>query len=188
MHKRAIISCFMRGRNYRFVTDASTFSRAKVDSGTRLLIDCIRISQSDVVLDLGCGYGPIGIVAANLAAKGKCYMVDINMRAVELAKKNIKLNNVKNAEARLSDGFERLDELTFDEILTNPPISAGRKVVASFIEGSYAHLNPNGCFYLVARTRQGAKTIKEKMNEIFKNAEYASMHGGYRVIVSKKAT
>lgn len=185
-HRRTVISCTMRGKNCKFITDASTFSKAKVDKGTRLLVDSMKIQKSDVVLDLGCGYGPIGIIAASLATDGKCYMTDINRRSVELAKKNIELNGITNAEVRLGSAFEPFDRTRFDVILTNPPISAGRKTVMAFIDGAYKHLKQDGSFYLVARTRQGAKTLKELMKDVFGNSEYASMGGGYRVIVSRK--
>ncbi len=176
----------LRGKIYTFVTGSSTFSKKGLDSGTRLLIEEMDIKPTDIVLDLGCGYGAIGIVAANLAANGKSYLVDINERAVELAKKNIELNKVKNAEAVLGNIFEPLGDILFDVILTNPPIRAGREIVLAFIKGSYQHLNPGGSFYLVARTQQGAMTLKVKMAEIFSNSEYIALHGGYRVILSKK--
>lgn len=185
-HEPRLIKYILRGKEYVFETDASTFSREKIDTGTKLLIKYMDIKPSDEVLDLGCGYGPIGIVAASLAVHGKCHMVDINKRAVELAERNIDTNGIKNARILLGNMFEPLDGLHFDVILTNPPISAGRKTVISFIEGSHTHLKFNGRFYLVARTKQGAKTIKEKMNEIFGNAEYVSIHSGYRVIMSRK--
>lgn len=185
-HRNALINCVLRNKNYIFLTDASTFSRAKIDTGTKVLAKCMKINRSDVVLDLGCGYGPIGIVAAVLAEDGKCYMVDINRRAARLAEKNVKLNNIKNAEVRSGNMFEPLDGLRFDVILTNPPINAGRKLVLAFIENSYGHLKREGRFYLVVRTKQGAKTIREIMKGIFGNAEYASIHSGYRVIMSSR--
>jgi len=185
-HTERMISCTLRGRDYGFITDASTFSKAKVDTGTVLLIKYMKIEPSDTVLDLGCGYGPIGIVAASLAGKGKCYMVDINERSAELAERNAKLNHAINAVVKSGNMFEPLADIIFDVILTNPPISAGRKTVFSFIEQSHSHLGNGGRFYLVARTRQGAKTIKEKMNAVFGNSECVSIHSGYRVLMSKK--
>lgn len=181
-----MITAFLHNRYYKFFTDASTFSRAKIDNGSKLLIKCMEINPEDIVLDLGCGYGPIGIVAAGLATKGKCYLVDVNKRSVDLAQENIKLNRISNAEIGLGDMFDPFPDVLFDVILTNPPISAGKNMVHSFIETSYGHLKDNGRFYLVARTRQGAKSIKEKMNETFGNSDYMEIHGGYRVIISRK--
>lgn len=186
-HTERMISCNLRGKDYGFVTDASTFSKGKIDAGTRLLIKYMKVGPTDTVLDLGCGYGPIGIVAASLAGNGRSCMVDINERSADLAERNARLNRISNVEVRHGDMFGPFGGMLFDVILTNPPISAGKRVVLAFISGSHEHLKQGGRFYLVARTRQGAKTLKEKMGETFGNAEYVSMHGGYRLIMSEKS-
>lgn len=185
-HRINRIECILRGNSYGFFTDSSVFSKDRIDLGTKILIKHMQIKPADIVLDLGCGYGAIGIVAASLAPNGRCYMTDINERAIELSKRNLKLNKIKNAEAFQGDGFEPVDSIMFDVILTNPPIRAGRNIVLSFIKGANSHLKKNGLLYLVVQTKQGAKTIKELIEEVFGNAEYASLKGGFRLIVAKK--
>ena len=167
----------------------------RYDLGIRLLtlgqIDSVyarvaRLLRGPDVLDLGCGYGPAGIAAATAAANGKIYLSDINQRAVELARGNIRRNGIKNAEVRHGSMFEPFNGMRFDVIITNPPIRAGREVIESFIKGSHSHLKKNGSLYIVVRTKQGAKTLKRFMHEIFSNAEYAAMRGGYRVMLAKR--
>lgn len=184
--KRFVIEDILGGRRLSFVSDASVFSKRKVDAGTKLLIRHMQLRPGDVALDLGCGYGPIGIAAAPFAKK--VYMTDVNERAVELAEENARRNNVTNVEVRQGDGFEPVKGLTFDAILTNPPIRAGKKVVFRMIEDSKAHLRPGGSLWLVARTAQGAKSIRKKMEEAFGNAEYVAMKGGYRLMRSIRIT
>ncbi len=184
--QKAMIITMINGRPYAFETDSSTFSRHEIDRGTRLLIESMRIGPNDDVLDLGCGYGPAGIAAATAAANGKIYLSDINQRAVELARGNIRRNGIKNAEVRHGSMFEPFNGMRFDVIITNPPIRAGREVIESFIKGSHSHLKKNGSLYIVVRTKQGAKTLKRFMHEIFSNAEYAAMRGGYRVMLAKR--
>ena len=184
--KKVVIEEFLGGKLFKFDSDTSVFSKTKIDAGTKLLVRHMEIQPMDTVLDLGCGYGPIGISAAQLAKK--VYMTDINNRATELAERNARNNDTMNVEVRTGDGLSPVKELMFDVILTNPPIRAGKKVVFRMIEDAKLHLNPNGSFWLVARTQQGAKSIKKKMEEVFGNAEYVAMKGGYRLIRSIRPT
>lgn len=178
------IEDILNGKRFSFISDTSVFSKTRIDAGTKLLIRHMQIRPTDIVLDLGCGYGPIGIVASQSAKK--VYMTDINERATELAESNARNNDATNVEVRTGDGLSPVRDLMFDVILTNPPIRAGKKVVFGMIDDSRAHLNPDGSFWLVARTQQGAKSIKKKMEEVFGNAEYVAMKGGYRLIRSER--
>ncbi len=176
----------LRGMAFRFVTDAGVFSKERVDYGSELLINSMRVNEDDIVLDLGCGYGPIGIVAAVLASRGRVYLVDVNERAVELAERNLKLNGITNAEVRQGEGFEPVKGIPFTLVLTNPPIRAGKAVVYGLLEDAHRHLVPGGRLEVVVRTKQGAKTMKRKIEEIFGNADEIEKGGGYRVIEAVK--
>ncbi len=179
-HKYNKIEAELRGTTYRFLTDAGVFSKERVDRGTRLLIKHMEIHEEDIVLDLGCGYGPIGIVAAGIGRY--VYLVDINERAVELSRINIELNNIKNAEALLGEGFAPVDDTRFDVIVSNPPIRAGKKVVYGLVQESATHLNPGGDLYMVARTKQGAQSLAKEIERVFGNIYEVGKGGGYRVM------
>jgi 16S rRNA (guanine1207-N2)-methyltransferase len=184
--KRRVVTATLRGREFRFLTAGGVFSRGRVDAGTRLLIEALQVSPTDRFLDLGCGYGVVGVVAAHLAPKGRVVLVDVNPRAVALARDNLELNGVRTAEARAGDGFAAAGEDLFDVIAFNPPIRAGRGVVHRLIVEASKHLSSSGRFYLVARTRQGALRLAAKMRESFGNVEEAAKGGGYRVFISRR--
>jgi 16S rRNA (guanine1207-N2)-methyltransferase len=184
--RRHTFTATLRGHAFTFVTGAGVFSRSHVDAGTRLLIEHMPVHASDRFLDLGCGYGVVGVVAARLAHQGQVTMVDINQRAIELARENLRLNRITNAEAKQGDGFGPVAGEVFGVIALNPPIRAGLPVVHALIERARQHLSPGGRFYLVARTRQGALRLAEKMREVIGNVEEVARGGGYRVFVSRR--
>ena len=132
------------GRNLVFATDAGVFSKDRIDRGTRELLKAltVRIRPGQRVLDLGCGYGPIGIVLGALEPDAHVTMVDINQRACDLARQNLAANGIANAEVVCGDFAEAVGERTFDVIVTNPPIRAGRSVLRSMIDWAHAHLVP----------------------------------------------
>lgn len=172
----------IRGVEYSFITDSGVFSKAHVDKGTKLLLESVDFQGVGRVLDLGCGYGPIGIVAAKSLPDSTVIMVDVNERAVDLARLNIQLNNVNNATVFCGDGFLPIRGEKFDLILTNPPIRAGKAVLYRLIEESREHLNPGGRFCSVLRTKQGAKTYKNKMETVFTDVLELAKGSGYRVL------
>ena len=174
----------LRGFDITFLTEAGVFSRLGVDRGTRLLIQHLIVGASDRVLDLGCGWGAVGLVAARLAPEGHVTLIDINARAVELAQRNLRTNQITNAEARQSDGFAAAADQQFDVIALNPPIRAGLAVVYRLIEEAKRHLALGGAFFLVGRTQQGVLRLAKKMTEVFGEAEEMGKGGGYRVFVS----
>ncbi len=177
------IHAILKGREFVFETDKSVFAKDYVDMGTKRLIEKLQLPDEGEVLDWGCGYGAIGIAIAAVNPKLKVWMVDINERAVALAKRNAKLNRVKNVVVMKSDGFSALPkDLKFDAIVTNPPIHAGKKVLVQLIRESHDWLKIGGSFWFVARTQHGAKTLQRITEEIFGNAECVDIHGGYRVI------
>jgi len=179
--KRRTFALTLRGHQVRLITEAGVFSRQRVDPGTRLLIEHMEVNSTDRFLDLGCGYGVVGIVAAILAPQGHITLVDINERAVQLARANLRANNIENAAVYCGDGFSPLPDQTFDVIALNPPIRAGLKVVHRLIEESRDHLTPAGCFYLVGRTKQGVVRLAQKMSLVFGDAGELGKRGGYRL-------
>ncbi len=187
-HKYKTLQITLRGKDYTFLTDAGVFSKDRVDRGTRLLIQHMEIAKGDTVLDLGCGYGPLGIVAANLAYEGRIYLVDVNERAVELSKENLSLNGIHNAEVLQSNGFSAIDNMRFDVIISNPPIRAGKATVYQLMEDSLAHLKEGGRLYVVARTKQGARSLAKEIERLFGNVQEVGKGGGYRVMCALRQT
>jgi len=176
----------LRGIPVKCWTDHGVFSRGHTDSGTAELIDAMDVTGARRILDLGCGCGVIGIVAAKLAPDAHIVMVDPNARAVALSLRNMETNQVGNAEARQGEGFAPVVDEQFDLILTNPPIRAGNQVVFGLIADAAAHLIPGGRFYLVARTKQGAKSFAKEMARHFVTVEQAGQGSGFRVYLGVK--
>lgn len=185
-HEETSFEATLRGMTFRFVTDAGVFSRERVDFGSLLLIQAMQIGAADTVLDLGCGYGPIGMVAARLAPQGYIYMVDVNERAVELARRNLAANGIANAEVRLGDGLAAVPGIAFDAILTNPPIRAGKATVYKLLEEAHAALKPGGSLWVVVQTKQGAPSMKRKLAELFGNVTDVDRKAGYHVFAARR--
>ncbi|MDR0471749.1 MAG: methyltransferase [Nitrososphaerota archaeon] len=180
-----IIRASLRGRNFEFMTSASVFSKKKVDLGTHVLVDAMVLPQKGSVLDIGCGYGVVGITAATSNSKLHVVMTDVNMRAVRLAKQNLQTNHIKNAEVRHGDLYEPVLGLIFDCVLSNPPVSAGMDVVKAIIEGAPQMMVPGGSFQMVIRSKIGAKILPETFCNAFGNCEVLARESGYRVLMGK---
>ncbi len=180
--RRGMIKAFLRGRDYKFITASGVFSPKRIDPGTLLLVENMVLKPSDVVFDLGCGYGVIGIVATKEVARA--VLADVNIRAVALARENLDLNNVTNAEVRRGKLYEPVMGEEFDVVVCNLPMSAGLDVVYAIIDGSIQHLKPGGSAQFVVR--KGAKRIEARMKEAFGNVRTLAKGGGYRVFMSTK--
>lgn len=175
----------LRGRTFYFFTATGIFSKERLDKGTRILAENMVVGQSDFVLDMGCGAGILGIVAAKLS-KGKIVMTDINKRAVSLAKKNVKLNDANNVEIRQGNLFEPIGiNERFDVIVVNPPMKAGYKVCFEIIEKARLHLVENGALQLVALHNKGGRRLSERMKAVFGNVSEVAKESGYRVYLSR---
>ena len=133
----------IRNADFEFCTSSGVFSKEKIDKGTLILAENMQIAKNSNVLDIGCGIGVLGIVAAKLF-NANVVMGDINKRAVMLARKNITLNNVK-AEVLHGNLYEKLNKNDFDVILSNPPQTAGKELCFKLIEESKNYLKYNGC-------------------------------------------
>lgn len=184
--RRKIIQANLRGKPFVFYTDRGVFSKDTIDFGTRLLIEQFQFPAVEGDLaDIGCGYGPIGISLAK-ETKRQVYLVDVNERAVELAKENAKLNEVENVSVLQSDLFSELRGFEFAAIVTNPPIRAGKQVVFSLYEQSFAHLKRKGELWVVIQKKQGAPSTKEKLKQWFAEVEVVHKKKGYYIIRARK--
>lgn len=170
---------------YSFTTDNGVFCKNEVDFGTWVLLKVlIKEKLGKKVLDLGCGYGPVGVVMKHHFPESEIVMCDVNPRAVELAKINCKRNQV-DCDARVSDRFSNVSE-KFDAILTNPPIRAGKSVIYAMFEESYEHLEKGGSLYVVIRKQQGANSAQDKIESIFGNCEVVDKEKGYHILKATK--
>ena len=171
------------GQRLTFLTDAGVFSKKMIDYGSRVLLSVLDFEAGERVLDVGCGYGPLGLTLAK--AQGvTATMVDINQRALDLAQKNAERNQI-SAEIFQSNVYEKVSGI-FDHIISNPPIRAGKQVVHEVISGSYEHLTEGGDLTLVIQKKQGAPSAKLKMEAIFGNCEIVKKNKGYYILRSEK--
>lgn len=169
-----------RGHTMRFTTDAGVFSKGELDSGTRILLKALPDVLQGRVLDLGCGWGPVGV------SLGKCFpdleivMSDVNERALSLAKENAARNKVQAAGV-LSDGLDSV-EGDFDAIITNPPIRAGKQVIYRMFAQSRDRLRENGQLYIVIRKQQGAQSAITYLKTLFEHVDTIEKSGGFWII------
>lgn len=176
------------GKDFVFKSCDDVFSKNQVDYGTYVLLKTIaqNVEISGKVLDIGCGYGVIGIVLDKLFENAKFCLTDVNQTAIELSKENTKLNNSKNIYSiKLSYAYENIDE-TFDFIVSNPPIKAGKKVLLDIILGSYEKLNLNGQLVFVIKKKFGEDSLKKELAKIFKSVEVLERDSGYYILLAKK--
>lgn len=171
------------GQRLTFLTDAGVFSKKMIDYGSRVLLSVLDFEAGEQVLDVGCGYGPLGLTLAK--AQGvTATMVDINQRALDLAQKNAERNQI-SADIFQSNVYEKVNGI-FDHIISNPPIRAGKQVVHEVISGSYEHLTEGGDLTLVIQKKQGAPSAKSKMEAVFSNCEIVKKDKGYYILRSEK--
>jgi 16S rRNA (guanine1207-N2)-methyltransferase len=173
------------GKSFEFLTASSVFSKRKVDSGTRLLIESMILPEAGYVLDIGCGYGAVGIAVAAFKHKLHVVMTDVNARAVRLAKKNVALNKVPNVDVRYGFFYEPIEDLKFNCVLSNPPVSAGMDTVKAIVAGAPKVMTANSSFQMVIRSKIGAKLLPELFTETFGNCEVVARESGFRVLMGK---
>lgn len=164
---KKIINVDMFGKGFRFSTNSGVFSKDKVDYGTKLLLNNIVIhKKSGKLLDLGCGYGVLGVILGENYKNLDIDMVDVNERAVALANYNLKLNGVNGVNCYVSNIYEGVSS-KYDYIVTNPPIRAGKDVLLQFLVGSYDYLVSDGQLWFVMRKDHGVKTMILRLQELF---------------------
>ena len=173
-----------RGRKYVFETDAGVFSRGEVDQGTEILLKALPDLDGDI-LDLGCGWGVVGTCLKGRNPDARIVMVDVNLRALELSRKNLSRNGA-SAEVLESDGFEGIRDRTFDAVVTNPPIRAGKEKVYEMLGDAARSLKSGGQLFVVIRKQQGAESCVKYLHTIFERVEKIDKSGGYWVIRALK--
>lgn len=177
----------LRGETFKFTSDVGVFSKHGVDFGSRLLIESfVEPEIEGDFLDLGCGYGPIGIALANSFPNRQIIMADVNERSVALAEKNAKANQVENTKVIQSDRFSNIQSHQFAAILINPPIRAGKKVVYHMFEESEQALMSQGELWIVIQKKQGGPSAKDKLESLFGNVDIIARSKGYFIYKAKK--
>lgn len=179
-YKEYDVSYSIEKHNFKFVSASGVFSRTSVDFGSDLLIQrVLQFSHINSLLDIGCGYGVIGISLSAILGI-QVVMCDINERAIKLAKTNAKGQKVTVIR---SDGFENINN-KFDAIVTNPPIRAGKEVYYSWFKDSKAYLNSGGEFFCVIQKKQGAPSAKKYLEQVYGNCDIIAKDKGYNILHS----
>ncbi|MCL1950869.1 MAG: class I SAM-dependent methyltransferase [Turicibacter sp.] len=184
--KEKVFEFPLRGFVMKFKTDIGVFSKNEVDFGSRVLIDSF--SEPPIegsFLDVGCGYGPIGLSLAKTYPDRNIEMIDVNERATGLSKKNAIINDVHNIDVYQSDIYNEVKN-QFAAILSNPPIRAGKQVVHAILEGAKEKLLSGGELWIVIQKKQGAPSAEKKMVEVFGNCSIVEKKKGYFILKSKK--
>lgn len=174
------------GKTYCFVSSSGVFSKERIDFGSRVLIDSFE--EPDVegpILDLGCGYGPIGILLGDKYPERRFTLVDINERALELAEENAKNNKVNNVRILKSDGLENVSQKAFAAVLTNPPIRRGKDVIYNLFKESRLSLQEGGELWVVIQKKQGALSAVKYLETLFSEVKVVKKKKGYFIILAK---
>ncbi|MCI3871449.1 MULTISPECIES: class I SAM-dependent methyltransferase [Lactococcus] len=178
------LSVELLGLPLHFLTDAGVFSKNAIDYGSRVLLDNFQPEGAKTLLDVGCGYGTLALTLAKKYGL-KATLVDVNSRALDLAKKNADKNNIEVNDIFLSNIYDQV-EGKFDAIISNPPIRAGKEVVHTILSDAYEHLNDGGHLTIVIQKKQGAPSAQKKMKDVFDNCEIVAKDKGYYILKSYK--
>lgn len=183
--ERKIIKFNFNNKVFSIYSDNGVFSKDRFDYGTRVLLNSVDVDKLfGNVLDLGCGLGVVGIILGTFNTGINIDMVDINERAIDLAKNNLVLNNVK-ANVFVSDIYSNIDN-KYDFIITNPPIRAGKNVIRGFLLGSYDYLKDDGILYFVMRKDHGVKSMIKELSVKFNTSIVNKDKGFYVALCTKK--
>jgi len=175
----------IRGQSLRFRSTWGLFSPREVDAGTRLLLDRIEVQPSDDCLDLGCGYGAIGLTLARLASEGRTLLVDKDFVAVDYARANIEGNRVANAEALLSNGLTQVPaDREFDLVATNLPAKIGNELTTLLVADAWARLRPGGRLYLVTLSgmRKFVQRVMQEQCGDYEKVKQSRVHTVHRAV------
>ena len=184
--EKRIIKYTINSHYFELTSDIGVFSKNELDPGSELLIKtAIKEGINGDLLDVGCGYGPIGITLSKICDLNKVDFIDVNLRALNLTKENATKYQVKNFNVFESNGFENVKDL-YDYILINPPIRAGKEVIFKMFEDSIKYLKKDGILMIVIRKDQGAPSAKKKLSVLYGNCETLDREKGYHILVSKK--
>ncbi|WP_028485029.1 class I SAM-dependent methyltransferase [Thioalkalivibrio sp. ALE17] len=170
----------LAGEHLRFRTTWGLFSPRRIDDGTRMLLERIEVHPADACLDLGCGYGPIGLTLARKAPQGLTTLVDTNYLAVEYSQRNAELNGIANVECLTSNGFSRIRDRRFDLVTSNLPAKVGREMLQTYLLDAHEQMNPGGRIYVVTIT--GLRRFIEKgFKDVFGNYDKVKQGREYTV-------
>ena len=171
------------GQNYVYYTDNGVFSKSKVDEGSYIFLKVLLpLNLTGRILDLGCGCGPIGLTIALNSPEARLILADINSRALALASKSSERWNLTSRVTCLHSDIYSKIEGTFDSIVLNPPIRAGKIVTYQMYEGSKQHLVNGGSLYIVIRRKQGAESAFKYLETVFENVSVVHKEKGYWII------
>ncbi|NEV62532.1 class I SAM-dependent methyltransferase [Thiorhodococcus minor] len=184
LRRDILFNAELGGRTLSLQSTWGLFSPREIDEGTRLLLDYVAVEAGDDCLDLGCGYGPIGLALAAMAPEGRILLVDKDFVAVEYANRNARRNGLSNAEAQLSNGFGQVaPDRMFDVIASNVPAKVGKELLAILLHDAYARLKPGGRLYLV--TINGLRQyMKRNLGEVFGNYDKLKQGAHYTVALA----
>lgn len=175
----------INGRTLSFTSVSGVFSfEYRIDKASEILIKNF-VPSGNKVLDIGCGYGPIGLFIKALYPEQNVVMTDVNIRALEYARKNAKSNNI-DVEIIESDLFNNICTCRYDDIVSNPPFAAGKDILKTLVSESLEHLVNGGSLWLVAHHNKGGSWLKSYMNDVFGNCIDVDKTGGIRVYKSTK--
>lgn len=175
----------LREQSLTFHSTWGIFSPREIDQGTRLLLRYVDIADNSDCLDLGCGYGPIGLTLAKLAPAGTTTMVDKDLMAVEYAQKNAKINNIENCQIQLSNGLQHIRDKQFDCVASNMPAKVGKEMMTIMLTDIYNQLRPGGRFYVVTVTGL-RQYMARNFKEIFGNYTKLKQGKQYTVAMAEK--
>lgn len=178
----------LRGTSLKFKTDAGVFSKGGIDFGSRLLVESFQMpSLPGDILDMGCGYGPIGLTIARLFPDRQVHLIDVNERALLLSKQNADRNEIFNVEIYASSAVSEVKAEEFAVVLTNPPIRAGKETVFSFYDGAFSKLKSGGELWVVIQKKQGAPSTIKRLERLFSSVEVIEKKKGYTILRAQKS-
>jgi len=174
------------GHTLNYQSTWGIFSPREIDAGTKLLMKYIDINENDYCFDLGCGYGPVGLTMAKLAPKGQTILVDKDFMAVDYSNKNANTNNITNAKAKLSNGFQHIDKnIRFNVIASNVPAKVGKEMMSLMLHDAHERLEKDGKLYLV--TVNGLRQyMKRNLKEMFGNYKKLKQGPAYTIHLAVK--
>jgi 16S rRNA (guanine1207-N2)-methyltransferase len=185
--QRRELRFLFRGSVLVFEVDRGVFGSSGLDPGTALLIEALGVRPSDRVLDLGCGWGAVGVAAAKAAPEGRVVMTDVNRRAIALARRNVRRNKVLNAEVRAGSLFASVEGERFDIVATNPPFHAGRELILELLTAAPDHLADDGRLLVVGKGSQGILFYQRWLAEHWgREVTVLARGGGYRVVEARR--
>jgi 16S rRNA G1207 methylase RsmC len=185
LRKDIVFKAKSKGHNFVFHSTWGLFSPKEIDKGSLMLINQVDIKPTDFTLEMGCGYGPIGLAIAKMSPQGKVHMIDKDFVAVDFAKKNALLNGIQNCDIYLSNAFSNVPAIEFDNIVSNLPAKVGKELLFLILNDAKNHLKKGGKFYVVVIA--GLKDyIKRNFKEVFGNYEKLKQGKTYMVAVAIK--